>query len=85
MYRTKNKISYLFAFLYPSAATSFPFFPLLGETQKGSGNNPKNHSDFARVPPSFIGERGPGGEYKTGYFDHKSTHLKFCPVQNLSY
>ena len=27
MYRTKNKISYLLAFLYPSAASLFPFFP----------------------------------------------------------
>ena len=58
MYRTKNKISYLFAFLYPSAASPFPFFPLLGETQKGSGNNPKNHSDFARVPPFSPHPRG---------------------------
>ena len=53
--------------------TRFPFFPLLGETQKGSGNDPGNHNDFAKFSPSFIGERGPGGEYKMGHFDHRST------------
>ena len=51
MYRTKNKISYLFAFLDPSAASPFPFFPLLGETQKGSRNDPGNQVDFAHVYP----------------------------------
>ena len=60
---TGQKIKFLIysPFLYPSAASPFPFFPLLGETQKGSGNDPGNHSDFAKVSPLFHRREGARG------------------------
>ena len=59
MYRTKNKISYLFALIVP-----FRCIPV--SLQKETTHEIILISP--RFPPSFIGERGPGGEYKIGYF-----------------
>ena len=56
--QVKPNFPYIWPFLYPSAAAPFPFFPLLGETQKGSGNDPGNQVDFAHICPIFL-ERGP--------------------------
>ena len=92
MYRTKNKISYLFAFLYPSAASPFPFFPASRGNAKGvqkltAGNQTLISAHVYPFLPISKGDVRGGSyaergldkpdEYKIGNFDHRSTHLKF--------
>ena len=71
MYRTKNKISYLFALFVP-----FRCIPV--SLSKETTQEIRLISPM--FTPSFLRE-GAGGEFKTGHFDPRSTHLKFCPVQ----
>ncbi len=80
MYRTKNKISYLFALFVPFRC--IPVSLSKETTQEIRLISPMftPFSPFLRGSQRGFLERGAGGEFKTGHFDPRSTHLKFCPV-----